>query len=327
MSDEIEKIIDYESESHKLDFKEIEYSLGNNPKKNEILKDFSALANHPSNDEKLIIIGVIEENGLAKDFRNIDKVTDEAKYQQFIESNIEPKINFEYKSFNYKDYKLTYFRIFNNQNRPYLFKKELKRSTDKKVEFRAGDGYIRMGTSTRKLIRKDFDSIYNDKVKAKDRKSDLEINYETFNYDMDLEGHPVLEVHISNVSNKSIDIDIELRIKRDLKSYKISERSEILRKIEEKKYEGSSFGFGLHTQILPSLDITFEEKWDYYVIKMNPKTKKFPITLFQNQKEEEIFQKEIVVDFCEIDEIIADLIIRSDDFLEGPLKQELKFSI
>ena len=54
----IVEIIEYENESHRVDFKKIEYPLGKDAKKNEILKDFSAFANHLSDDDKFIIIGI-----------------------------------------------------------------------------------------------------------------------------------------------------------------------------------------------------------------------------------------------------------------------------
>ena len=110
MQSVLEKIIQYDSESPTLDFKEIQYSLENNPKKNELLKDISAMANYPGDENRFIIIGVIESNGVAGKFRDIDQLIDDAKYQQFLMSNIEPKINFEYKPFSYKGHQLAYFR-------------------------------------------------------------------------------------------------------------------------------------------------------------------------------------------------------------------------
>ena len=125
MEDLLGKILMYDSESPSLDFKEIQYSLENNPKKNELLKDISAMANYPGDQDKFIIIGVIESNGVAEKFRDVGQLIDEAKYQQFVLSNIEPKINFEYKKFLYQNHQLAYFRIFNNVDRPYLFKKDV----------------------------------------------------------------------------------------------------------------------------------------------------------------------------------------------------------
>jgi predicted HTH transcriptional regulator len=59
MIEKLVEIIKYHSESVYVDFKSQEYPLGKNGKKNEILKDISAMANHPSNEPKYIVIGII----------------------------------------------------------------------------------------------------------------------------------------------------------------------------------------------------------------------------------------------------------------------------
>lgn len=154
----IEDLIRYGSESPQLDFKRDQYPLGADAVKNEILKDLSAFANYPSDQDKYIIIGVVDEAGIASAFCDIATLTDEAKYQQFVHANIEPPINFEYKRHVHGNHQLAYFRIFNNTKRPYLFKNEIK--TNGKVEFRIGDGYIKQGSSTRKMNREDLERIY-----------------------------------------------------------------------------------------------------------------------------------------------------------------------
>ncbi|TXD81588.1 hypothetical protein ESY86_07065 [Subsaximicrobium wynnwilliamsii] len=80
MNTELEKIIRYDSEGPNLDYKQEEYPLGRNIKKNEILKDISAFANHHSDSDKFIIIGVKEKNGVGKEFFEIENLTDEASY-------------------------------------------------------------------------------------------------------------------------------------------------------------------------------------------------------------------------------------------------------
>ena len=55
----MQKIIDiikYENESHKVDFKKVEYNLGKFRNKNEILKDFLSFANNISDDDKLLLL-------------------------------------------------------------------------------------------------------------------------------------------------------------------------------------------------------------------------------------------------------------------------------
>src|SRR5690606_8063698 len=127
-----------------LDYKREEYPLGKHIKKNEFLKDISAFANHHSDSDKYIIIGVKEENGIANEFFEIETITDAASYQQFLNDNIEPEINFEYKTTTYNDKKIAYFRIYSNKNRPYLFKKNLQNHFTRETEYKIGDGFIRV---------------------------------------------------------------------------------------------------------------------------------------------------------------------------------------
>ena len=114
MLEKLVEIIKYHSESIYVDFKSLEYPLGKHEKKNEFLKDISAMANHPSNEPKYIFIGIKARNGIAAEFCDIEAITDQAKYQQFVTDNIEPKINFDYIPFEYEGKKLAVFLISNN---------------------------------------------------------------------------------------------------------------------------------------------------------------------------------------------------------------------
>src|SRR4030042_2782121 len=114
MSETVKTILQYYSESHSIDFKMEQYPIEKHEKKHELLKDISAIANHPSEEDKYIIIGVIEKDGKASGFQDIKKLIDQAKYQQYIDSNIEPNINFEYKAFEFNGHILAFFRIYKN---------------------------------------------------------------------------------------------------------------------------------------------------------------------------------------------------------------------
>lgn len=81
---QLNDILKYYSESFNIDFKQTEYPLGKEFKKNEFLKDFSAMANHPSDEKKYIFVGVIEKDGRASSFIDIPKLTDQAKYNNFL---------------------------------------------------------------------------------------------------------------------------------------------------------------------------------------------------------------------------------------------------
>lgn len=322
MKEKIIQLIEYEVENSSLDFKQEEYPLGKkHPKKNEILKDLSSFANHPSNQDKFIIIGIIEKDGRAENFQELKKVTDEAKYQQIIDTNIEPKLNFDYRTIDYKTYRLAYFRLYNNNDRPYLFKKQLINPKTQKKDFNEGDGFIRMGTSTRKMLLQDFDKVYSEKWKSKDRKTDVEVEFFSSREDEEIYFLPFLDMHISNNSNKSINMDVEMEIKKS-DSYNLITRTDIRRLIQQMENEKSSFGMGHTPMEIPSLHVFMKEKEVEYIVSRNAFKKDFPITLYQHQKEEFIFSKYIFIDKEENQEVSIKVTIRSDDFVEGPIVQE-----
>jgi predicted HTH transcriptional regulator len=169
-------LIEYESESYSLDFKKEEYPLGKDEKKNELLKDICAFANQLSDADKFIVIGVKVINGENKEIFNVDCPTDEAKYQQFILDNIEPNVNFEYKVYKYTDKTICYFRIFNNTDRPYLFKKDVINPQTNKLNYKYGDGFTRIGSASKKIGRKELDDINKNRVKYFDRRKDLKFH-------------------------------------------------------------------------------------------------------------------------------------------------------
>lgn len=330
MSRELEQIIRYDSEGCNLDYKKEEYSLGKTEKKNEILKDISAFANHHSDSDKYIIIGVKEVNGIANEFFEVENLTDEAKYQQFLNENIEPKINFEYKSAIYEGKQIAYFRIFGNKNRPYLFKKNLQNPITSKTEYKIGDGHIRFGSSSRKLERSDFENIYKTRFTDKDRKNDLVIetyfgitdNEEIINLDI-----KYLDIKITNQSNKSIEFDVEMKVYKS-ENYGLISEDELVKKLKNSQKKKRS-GFGIDLEIIQpqmlNLNVDFEEKDNFIVISRNSFAKKTAINLAQNSSESDIFCKHLFVLGNNADEIKAELTIRSDDFSEGPLIKELIF--
>lgn len=330
MNTELEQIIKYNSEGSNLDYKKEEYVLGKSEKKNEILKDISAFANQHSDSDKYIIIGVKEKDGVASELYEIENLTDEATYQQFLFDNIEPKINFEYKSAIFEEKQIAYFRIFGNKNRPYLFKKNLQNPVTKKPEYRIGDGFIKVGSSSKKLDRNDFESIYKTRFTERDRKNDLKIetyfgttdNDEIINLDI-----KYIDVKITNQSNKSIEFDIEMKVFKSDKYGLISEDELIkeLKKNRKKKSNGFGIDFGVIQPQIMNLHIDFNEKEDFVIISRNSLAKKTAINLAQNSSESDIFCKHLFVLGEGANEIKAELTIRSDDFTEGTLIKELTF--
>src|SRR5690606_29261160 len=264
----LEKMIRYDSDGPILDFKEMQYPVESGKRKNEMLKDISAMANYPGDEDKFIIVGVVEQNGMASTFRDIENLVDEAYYQQFVLSNIEPKINFEYKRFYYQGKSLAYFRIFNNVNRPYLFKKELiDKSLPHRVEYKVGDGFIRHGSTTRKMVRDDFETIYQNRFTHKDRKGDVTVIpslRKCENDELTELRLQCIDIEIKNNSNKSLNLDAEKRIYKS-KAFDIVSENTLLRKLEEERNELRKYNtaFGSYISSVPAISfdvsICYEE--------------------------------------------------------------------
>lgn len=326
------EIIEYENESHRVDFKKIEYPLGKDTKKNEILKDFSAFANHLSDDDKFIIIGIKEKEDKSKETFGIDNPTDEAKYRQFINENIEPQINFEYNHFYYKDKTICVFKLSENNNRPYLFNKDCKNPIDSKTEFKYGDGFIRVGTSTKKIGRKELDDINENKKKYQNRQEDIDFvpvigkpsDKEIKKWDV-----KYLDLKITNKSNKSIDIDVEIILKKS-QDYEILLEEDFLREIQKKENlqkKSSPFSPIVHiiNPILSNIHINSRENEAEFIVERNQLKNKFALTLAQNSINDNVFLQSIILLERNSNIIEAQVLIRSDDFTKGALIKNITF--
>ncbi len=328
---EIIEIIEYENESHRVDFKKIEFSLGKEDKKNEILKDFSSFANHLNDEDKFIIIGIKENEDKSKEVFGIDTPTDEAKYNQFITENIEPQINFEYRNFSYKGKTVCYFRLYSNYNRPYLFKKDTKKP-DGKTDFKYGDGFIRIGTTTKKIGRKELDDINEAKKKYQNRQ--LEIDIVPFvrlseNQEVNKWNVKCLDLNIVNNSNKSIDIDIEINIKKS-KGFTVLLDTDFLRELQDKENEKKQSISYLpvitaFNPIINNFHVSFSETDTQFTFERTPLNQKFAVTLKQNSVYKEIFLQSIILLQDSSNMIEAEVIIRSDDFTKGALIKNINF--
>lgn len=327
MSKVVEDIIAYNSENHALDYKKAQYPLGDHPSRNDILKDISAMANHPADEDKYIIIGVVEQNGMASGFVDVIALTDEAKYQQFLESNIEPRINFEYKSFNYAGHQLAYFRIFKNSRRPYLFKKEVKDNTGK-IEYRPGDGFTRQGSSTRRLVRDDFETIYKNRFVARDRTMDLVItpfigkceDKELSSYGLDF-----IDVSIENRSNRSINLELEIKVVFSAQ-IKVMSQHELKKALQEQHNEqkGNQLQeYSIRHNLMPpiSFDVSVETTNEFLFASRNKRIGEVAaVRILQLDKETHGFYQELIVLADGPGLISGEVNIRSDEFSEGMLK-------
>lgn len=252
--DKIRDLIEFGSETGDLDFKREQYPIDkSNPKKYELLKDIMAMANNLLYDECIIIIGVDDKKSGEKEIFPIEDYHDDSVYQQFISSNIEPNINFEYKQYIYNGKKIAYFRTFNNDDKPYLFTKEVK---IKDKIYPKGHGFIRKGSATEIIGRKEFDRIYEIKYSAQDRSDSIEILFGSEYSDAPLTSNVVLDgkdyllnIYVKNTGNKSLTIhDIEAEIHKSsgliVRSHfdlKVTESQEKYRKKKNELYSGRSF--------------------------------------------------------------------------------------
>lgn len=328
MSESILEILEYGSEGYLVDFKQEQYPLGKYPKKHEFLKDISAMANHPKDEDKYIIIGAIEKNGMAESFKDVSELTDQAKYQQYLDSYIEPSINFEYKPILFKEKQLAYFRIFDNEKRPYLFKKKVQIPKEKdksQIVYNEGDGFIRAGTGTRRMVRSDFERVYKKRFLQKDRKNDLKIHptlnyFEEFPFDDEITVM-VLDLDIENTSNKSIDFDIELKIQKK-ENYAVTTSTEFQRKMNEQ-----SSPFGMINPVLGNLHVESEEdELDFVFRRTKLRNMRTAVNIPQVKTDKDIFDKEILLIFNNKCKVAFEVIIRSDDFTGGAVIQNFEIN-
>ncbi|TDQ28141.1 AlbA family DNA-binding domain-containing protein [Zeaxanthinibacter enoshimensis] len=326
MDQAILKILLYNSEGSTLDFKKEDYKLGKNPKKNDLLKDLIAFANHPSNQDKYIFIGVKEKNGMASEFFSIDSPLDDANYQEFVKNSIEPELQFEYQNFTHEGNLMGYFRIFGNNKRPYLFKKDIKKPGINQLEYKQGDGYIRIGTSTKKITRKDLEIIYENRFKSKDRKNDLKVNpiigipKKEF-YDIGLR---YLDIEIVNTSNKSIEFEVELEVYKSDDHLLITEKE--MGQILRENHQNSISIFGASGPFIDVTDPFFTSKDNGDSIILSD-LRAAQYRLAQRDSITDVFNQNLLLRVKRMKPVRGKIIIRSDDFTDGILEMDLTFDI
>lgn len=160
----LEWLIRYDSEGTKLDFKREQYHKGNYQ---DLIKDIMSMANAPVEGKRYIVVGVKDRPDGTKEFSSINGVDfiDQATYQQIVRENIEPTINFSYYPKEIDEYLLGIFEIDENNNPPYMMRKDYKM-------LKKGECFIRRGSQQERLTRRDLDEIleikskkiFNDKI-------------------------------------------------------------------------------------------------------------------------------------------------------------------
>ena len=310
MENIVRKIIQNDPEGTNIDYKWKFYDLSVEESKAEFIKDIVAFANCLVEGDKYIIFGIKEKNGYPEEFQTIDLKYDDSTLQEIIQSYIEPKIRFELKKILYFGHSLVYIRIYNNINRPYLFKKKISK-------FEEGDGFIRLGTKTSRILRSDFDHIYLDKDKVIDRKKDLKVDVVIGNSDDNILkglGFKCVDVTIENKSNKSLEFEYEIRI---FKSECITFFNEDFLKKKLKEYSQNNSFLDRISPFPTNINYSYEETENLIILSPNINPK---IILSQREKFEFIFGRYLLFDLdkptCRIK---GEITFRSDDFTEGPL--------
>jgi len=329
MKETVINLIENESENTQLDFKLEQYPIekGNN-KKGEFLKDMCAFANLHSKEDKFIIIGAEEKNGVAIGFRVIDELHDQASYQQFLNQYIEPEINFEYKEILYLENRLAYFRIFDNTKGPYLFKKEYKDTHQKGTIYRIGTGFIRTGTSTRELRRDDLEKIYAGRSTAKDRSNDIDFEFSLLSFnssELRYAGYiKHLRVDAKNLSNTSIDLDVEAKIYNNKRvGAKCAQDEEY--KLYNNSRDKSMFAYTPHLDkmmppfVIMDMNVEFKNHGDYSIYEITPKKGTHTaLRVKQKSIQTDIFNGQIALVFSRPADIKIEITVRSNEFPDGP---------
>jgi hypothetical protein len=336
MKETIINLIENESENTKLDFKLEQYPIEKgSTKKGEFLKDMCAFANLVSKADKFIIIGAEEKNGIAIGFKAIDELHNQASYQQFLNQYIEPEINFEYKEITHLGNRLAYFRLFNNDKRPYLFKKEYKDTPPKGNHYRIGAGFVRTGTSTRELKRDDFEKIYSERLGTRDRSEEIDFKITLGGFESSELRNTIyrhLQVDVTNLSNASIDLDVEAKIYNN-KGVSARCTQDVERKIMEDRRNKSMLSYTpyldkmLPPHLFMDMNVEFKAHAANSVYEITPKKGTHTaLRIKQKGTETDIFNGQIALIFSKPAEVKIELIVRSNEFPKGPKTFQFSFS-
>lgn len=321
----VDDLILYGNESPTLDFKRTQYPVEKTSSRNDFIKDVSAMLNHPDQNEKYIVIGVVEKGGVANSFINVENPIDQAKYQQILTKYLEPEVHFDYKSVKHQNYDLMMFRFYNNNLRPYLTKADIPNSDGSKLDSRVGDGYIRAGSSTRKMNRKDFELIYHNRLATNDRASDVEVELVSGvpqNNELSDTNVRYVDLIVKNNSNKSISIDISVFIKKDVNFLLMSE-FDLLTSLDEEKAK--------RRRTITPISSLFRHQDHFFSIEEVSDGYKASydrsINILQSDECANVLGENMVMLISKHSKLEATVIIRSDEFINGPVIKHLLLEV
>ncbi|RXM41696.1 hypothetical protein, partial [Flavobacterium sp. YO64] len=138
-----------------------------------------------------------------------------------------------------------------------------------------------------------------------------------------------LDLKLINKSNKSIDLDIEIFIKKS-EEYTILLEEDFLREIKKAENDQKQKNYFSPINysdnfVLGNLHINAEENKTEFIVERNQLKNKFAITLKQNSVCENVFHQSIIVLEKKPNIIEAKVIIRSDDFTNGAFIKNITF--
>lgn len=172
-------LIKYENENTSLDFKAIQYEKS---QYEEFIKDIMSMANADVENDRYIIIGVNHKPSGDREMLNIGKkdFIDSAIYQQIIRENIEPDIKLDYFPYENEGNLLGIFKISNCFDQPYMMKKDFRK-------FKKGDSFIRKGTHVSRMMRRDYDAIFEKKIKKDKFDGKIQLNFSGYGSSHEIE--------------------------------------------------------------------------------------------------------------------------------------------
>lgn len=125
----------------------------------DFLRDIVAFANNQYKGNQYIVYGIKEE-GDHLDLVGLDNIFDEddASYQQLVYEKIEPVINISFSRHKHNDKDFLVLTIVADKTQqPFMFKSRYS-------NIEPGESWIRIGSSKRRMLRGDFDNVYNNIV-------------------------------------------------------------------------------------------------------------------------------------------------------------------
>jgi hypothetical protein len=153
-----DNLIQYEEENTFFDFKLSQYHRN---VFDSFIKDIMSMANADGDHDRHIVIGVSKKNG-ERILTGIKKeeFDDPAIYQQIIRENVEPDVHLDYFLHEFQEKFFPIFRISQCSEKPYMMKK-------RHGSLEKGDAWIRKGTHQDRMVRRDFDLIYEKRTEKK----------------------------------------------------------------------------------------------------------------------------------------------------------------